>query len=189
MPGVRARAPQEAIALLDAYQTGLQSRVLRRIPPRSIDAIRRARRDDFIAIEHDRHVPIAIVAELGVEAPAFFAFLVARHLEAPLFRGLLRTAVDLFGMTPSGLLRAFPVAWRVVFRDICCPEVALGSQGSAEVRFERVAPEVLATPEYATCFAGILCGALSLAGATGTSETRVAIGARRITCRLRWTYP
>jgi hypothetical protein len=175
------------MAYLDVFRPGSLERVRAAMPEASRAIVEESPRTSWVPIEHDRHLPRAIVEVLGEEAATeMWRAFVGSHVQSPLLRSLLDGATRLLGFSPGTLVWMVPKAWGQVYRDFCTPKVTERDDHHATLAFEDMAPEVLAEPAYLICFRAVILGFFDIAGVEGELDWDVDPIARRAVARLRW---
>lgn len=187
-PRIRARTVRDAIAAIEVFETGAQQDVRDRIPDASWQVIAGALPLDWVALEHDRHVVTAFLDVLGPErAHLFFRGVLAQQLESSLLKSTVTTALRLFGATPAGMARAFPVGFATTYRDVGRVRVIQQGVGATSIVFDELAAEVLDTPAYPESFRGFFAGFFDVCRVDGDVQSTIERGAGRIEFALRWT--
>lgn len=186
-PAVRARSAQDAMAYLDSFRPGSLEAVRAAIPEGALAIIEDSPRTSWLSVEHDRHLPRAIVSVLGEDdATAMWRAFVGSHVQSPLLRSLLDGATRLLGFSPGTLVWMVPKAWGQVYREFCTPKVIERDDHHATLALEDIAPEVLAEPAYLICFRAVILGFFDIAGVEGELDWDVDRQERRTVARLRW---
>ncbi len=185
-PGVRGRVAQDALRLLDEFEPDATARARARIPAGSLEVIDRTAALGWVPIEHDHHIPAAIVATLGPRADAYFGGLVDRQLNTPLLRSTLTATRRLLGLSPAALVRAVPLAWPVVYRDFGSVKVLPQRGHRARLAMSREVPEVFEHDAYITSFRSFFGGFFTMCETQGVVEVEAAPQAARIDFTLTW---
>ena len=184
---MRARAVHDAIAAFDRTVPDGRERLRDRVPEPSWQIITRTKPLGWIAVEHDRHIPTAIVDLLGpAEAHNFFRSLLVQQLDSNLLRATLAATLRLFGMSPASLARSVPVGWDVVYRDVCRIRHRQEGAASAVLTLERIVPEVLEAPAYLASFRGFFAGFLDICHVEGSAELTHRTGSSTAEISLEW---
>lgn len=161
--------------------------VVARIPEASLDAIVNTGRTGWIPIEHDHHLPDALVAVLGNKATAaLVAEAVLQHTEAPILKTMISGAIRLFGLNPASLVKVLPRAWSLVYRDFFTLEVVDREDTSASLKLIDIHPEVFRYPNYFVTWDGIFDGIFALTKADGMHRLALDEETRSGTWRLEW---
>lgn len=187
-PRVRAQATQDTIASFSERIDDGRERLVAHIPADVLAEIERTPSTGWIPIEVERHVPSAVVAELGQDgAYIFFRQHLREQLEgSPLLKSTVAATVRLFGLTPASLARAAPVGWEVAFRDFCRVRATQRGSDSAVITLEDVVEQVFASPAYVDAFRGLFAGFTDFCGVTGDAEATSNENTRTIEIVLRW---
>lgn len=186
-PAVRARAVQDALGQLDGFEAGATEAARRMVPEASLQVIDASRATDWIPIEHDHHVPAAIVETLGPRADAYFRSVLTRQLEAPLLRSTWTATQRLLGLSPAALFYAVPLGWPVVYRDFGSIRILPHKARAAGLRMSRVAPGVFEHRAYLRSFQGFFGGFLDVCKCDGEVELSAQPDAATINITVRWT--
>jgi hypothetical protein len=134
-PEIRAAQLKEDLAALDELGPERASRVRARLRPETLTAIGEAPRHEWSPMELYLELARAIANLLGDDVlRSWAARSVARATEAPLLAPILTAAVDLFGLTPAGLVRRTSVVWSAVFRN--CGELRVLTCDRQQVTLE-----------------------------------------------------
>ena len=167
-PAVRAASVHDVLEYLDVFEPGARERARQRIPAEALEIIDATPRLGWIPIEHDVFVPTAMHAVLGPERfRELLRTFVLRHVEASFLSPLVTKTSRLFGLNPVSLVRMLPVGWGLIYRDFCDIRVESLDATSAQVIFEDVVPEALASTPYLESFRAILAGVFTVTGHEG----------------------
>jgi len=159
MPAVRAEQLKENLQALLVLGNETASRILADLPPQHLRRIEQADPSDWLPIELELTLVRAIRTEVGDEALGRWSHAaLKRTLDTWLFKPLLETAVRLFGLSPHGLFKVAPQAWRATFRD--AGELVLHEEGPARLVVDLTGlPAELEDPAFTvtigTCFYAI----------------------------------
>lgn len=186
-PAVRARAVQDALAQLDGFKRGATEAARRMVPEESLQVIDGSRATDWIPLEHDRHVPAAIVETLGADADPYFRSVLTRQLDAPLLRSTWTATQRLLGLSPAALFYAVPLGWPVIYRDFGSIRIQPHKARSAGLRMSQVAPGVFEYPAYLASFKGFFGGFLDVCKRDGEVELSARPDERTVDITVRWT--
>lgn len=167
-PAVRAGAILDSLAYLDVFESGARARVLGSIPPVSRELLLHTSRSSWVGIEHDRHAVDAIVGFFGVtRSIQYWRKSMGILAERPLLKGFISGMTGLFGNDPGRVIGLLPKGWSLVYRDLCDPKMDRLAPGQLSIQFARVAPEVLAAPNYFHSWHGTCLGLADLAQMKG----------------------
>jgi hypothetical protein len=184
-PEIQARHTRASLEVLGELFPEAAPRVRARLSPLVQQAIDAAFRLDYLPVMVDLEVTHAIQDVVGPRGSRRVAREgLRRTLNGVMLRGLVRTAVALFGNTPPGLLKLAGRGYAQICRD--CGELRLVSAGEreAEVRLERL-PDELNLPSYLDAMAGSLEAFFDLSEVDGEVHYDPWPGGARFT--LRWT--
>jgi hypothetical protein len=171
---MRAWAPKDVLEHLDEFAAGSAELVRRQIPWAAWESLEETRRLEWISVREGREVPAAVWRVLGHErAHAFFRWLLPREANRPVLRGILRTSVKLFGLSPASFVRAARSAWGLAFQEVGEPHVAFPSLREAVFELRDVPAVVTEDAAYLWSIAGSFCGVYDLCGVTGAVDLRV----------------
>ena len=186
-PAIRASAVRDTLAFLDKFEPGAQSKVMARVPAASREAIESATRSGWISI-HDDHFTIdAIIETFGrPRAIQFWRQTLAELIERPLLGNFVSGMVRVFGRDPARVVALFPRGWSLVYRDLCTPRLLSGAGGQPVIRFENIAPEVRAYPNYLYSWHGVCQGFAHIARVQGNVEFSVAPDASAAEAKFYW---
>src|SRR5690349_15078681 len=148
-PAVRAGAILDSLAYLDVFEPGARARVLANVPAPSRELLLHTARSSWVGIEHDRYAVDAIVAQFGVaRSIQYWRRSTASLTERPLLKGFVSGMLDLFGRDPGRVIGLLPKGWPLAYRALCEPKVERLLPGQVTLRFDDVASEVRASPNY-----------------------------------------
>ena len=185
-PAVRARAVQDALAQLDTFKAGATVAARELVPAESLKLIDASRATEWIPIEHDHHVPSAVVETLGSEADAYFRNVLTRQLEAPLLRSTWTATQRLLGLSPASLFYAVRLGWPVIYRDFGSIRILPHKARAAGLRMSRVAAQVFEHPAYLTSFKGFFGGFLDVCKCEGEVELSAQPKRSTVEITVRW---
>ncbi len=185
---VRARAPQELVAGLEEFESGLERRVRRRTGPAPFEVIARADPTRWIPVRVSSHVVCAAVEELGEDrAPKLWRhFFAQRFARSPLMRVLVGGTIRMTGVTPRGLLKHIGRILQGTYRNLGTPRVELGPERRAIILLEDVHPEFLEFPRYFHAFSGSMEGICELTGHDGHASFHFDPRALRVRFEVVW---
>jgi len=116
-PAVRVSAALDMFELLETYEPGSRARVWARVPEPTRELIDSLWRTQWIPLEHDHHLPEAIVAEFGIEkSRELFRRAVPSIVEKPMLEPLVFGMLRVLGTRRARLLTILPKGWGLVFR-------------------------------------------------------------------------
>lgn len=186
-PAVRARAVQDALGQLDLFEAGATEAARRLVPEPSLRIIDTSRATDWIPIEHDRHVPTAIVETLGPRADAYFRSVLTRQLDAPLLRSTWTATQRLLGLSPAALFYAVPLGWPIIYRDFGSIRILPHKAHAAGLRLTKVAPGVFEHRAYLRSFKGFFGAFLDVCNREGKVEVSAQPDSATVEITLHWT--
>ena len=157
------------------------------IPGPSLAVIDSALPTSWIPIEHDQHVPIAIIAVLGLpRADRFWRWFLCDHLRSPLLRTLTDASIRLFGLSPSSLMRLTPRGWNLVYRDFCSPQMLDYGTEHATLQLRDMAKQVIESSAYLASFRAVFGGFLDMCKVEGSVAFDVDRPEQTVRVRLYW---
>jgi hypothetical protein len=184
-PEIQARHTRTSLEVLGELFPAAEQRVKARLSPLVSQAIEAAFRLDYLPVMADLEVAAAIRDEVGPQG----ARLVAREglrrtLNGTMLGGLVQSAIALFGKTPDGLLKWAGRGYGHVCRDCGDLRLASAGEGEAELRLEKIPPEIN-LPSYLDTMAGSLEAFFDLCQVEGEARYEPWQGGARFI--LRWT--
>ncbi len=151
------------LAGIDALLPGTAEAVRARIPAASLRAIDGTPGVLWLPFEHDHWLMDATVGVLGKDrAIDAWHRAMGEMFRRPVLRNFVDAAVRLFVNEPGQALAFLPRGWSLVYRDFCDPSFRRTGDRSAEIRFERIAPQVFDAEGYLHCWHAVCLGALDL---------------------------
>lgn len=171
MPEMRADQLKENLYALLALGNEMASRILADLPPQHLRQVERAGRADWLPIEIDLDLGVAIHRAVGDEGLRRWArAALRRSMDGAILGPLLVSAVRLFGLTPAGLFKMAPQGWRAAFRG--CGELVVVEAAATCAVMDLVGlPEDMQGPAFVVGIAGGLEAVLDTCRVTG--EVRV----------------
>lgn len=135
-PSVRARHMKLFVERVRDLDADRRDAVLARIGPVDLDAIENASPLDWFPVEINVRATEAVWKALGPGArEGFFLRLGMEDFESPLLKGVVATALRLFGVEPGSLLKFAPRGWSQVFRDDATVTAASPGKGVATLTY------------------------------------------------------
>lgn len=185
---IRARTCRDTLAYLEVFRAGARAEVERALPAAVVAAIESPATTGYVPLWADSKMGEAIVDLLGPEeALRFWVRYVTHHLDSPLLATTMKTALALFGTTPSGLIRWLPKILSLVFREAFEVRVELQGETAAEVRFVSDSAAFLGSRAYPIVLESFFRAIFVATGATGQVrvERRTAEQAYVVTTSFR----
>jgi hypothetical protein len=182
---IQALHTRASLEVLGEFFPAAEPRVRERLSPLVRQAIDAAFRLDYLPVMVDLEVTAAIREELGARGSRLVAReRLRRAFNGSLLSNLVRSAVALFGNSPTGLLKWAGRGYGLICRD--CGELRLvsASERQADLRLEKLPPE-LNLPSYLEALAGSLEAVYDLSEVDGEVEYEPWPGGARFT--LNWT--
>jgi serine/threonine protein kinase len=186
-PAVRARGAHDALDYIDSNRPDVAQAVRAAIPADSLAVIEGTPRTGWIAAEHDRFLPGAVVSVMGAEgAFAHFRSFLPSQLEGPILGRLVTGIARLVGRDPSRLLKMVPRGWAAMFRDMGEVAVTDRSETHAVIEMSDVPAGVADWEPYALSWGAFFDGVVLFCGHDGTCTWAIDSRARVIRFELRW---
>jgi hypothetical protein len=167
-PRMRAWAPKDVLENIDEYRPGTAEQLRREIPWRAWESLQETRKLEWIAVREGREVAAAVWRVLGHdEAFAFFRWLFPREVTRPVIRGIMRTSIRLFGLSPASFVRAVRGGWGMAFQEVGEPVVSFPGLRVAVFELQGVPTVATEEPAYLQSVAGSFCAFFDLCGVDG----------------------
>jgi hypothetical protein len=159
------------------------------VPPESLRAIDTTPGVSWLPFEHDHWLMDGTIAVLGQDrAIRAWHHAMAAMLDRPVLRNFVQAGLRLFGGEPEHVLQLFQKGWTLVYRDFCEPSVRRVGAGHAELRFERIAPQVFHSEGYLHCWHAVCLGVWDTARARDASVAfEIDRGRAEALATFRWS--
>lgn len=177
------------LSFADRRAPGTEAAVRALTPPETLRAIDGTPGVSWLPFEHDHWLMDGTLAVLGKDgAIRAWHGAMAQMLDRPVLRNFVQGALRLYFGDPGHLLQLFEKGWPLVYRDFCEPSFRPVAPGRAEIRFERIAPEVFQSEGYLHCWHAVVLGVFDLADARDTRvEFEIDRERARAIARFHWS--
>jgi hypothetical protein len=189
MAHIRAALPLQSLGVVESIAGSEHTRVLARLRPESLARLRAAAWLEWLPLEIDLELCVAIADTLGSEVDRERSRLcVLNCCETPLLRPFLRGADMLFGFSPAGLIATIPRAWPTVYRNAGLMRYEVDGGLRRVLFYEDVPPAVIGSRQYLEAIAGALEAVFELCKVDGSvSLGQIDVGARRAELYFEWS--
>lgn len=166
---MRANHIQSNVASLQLLGVDVAERVRQDVGPALLERIERASRVEWLPLDVDVALTAAVARATGDDdgVRAWSRAALRTSVEAPFLRPIVKTAVSLFGLTPSSLLKHAPTGWKQVYVD--CGVLRFESVADKHVRLhlDGVPREMSESKAYLVGVAGAWEAAFDIARVDG----------------------
>lgn len=186
---MRANNARDTLAFLAEVHPSLHRELRAKLPAEVLDRIDNDARTAWIPVELDGHLVDGILDLLGPDgAKSFYRDFLAKSLiQSPMMRVFFEGALRAFGVTPGGLLKVLPGAFKQSYQDSFDLTVTHDrSARQAHVVLDDIAPELLRFKGYVAVWEGVFLGLYDLAHTPPQLEFRVVRELRRVEATFRW---
>jgi hypothetical protein len=186
---IRAALPLQSLRVLESIAGPEHTRVLARLRPATLELLRAATWLEWIPIEIDVELGLAVDDVLGPDVDRERARLVVLHcFETPLLRPFIRGADMLFGLSPAGLIATVPRSWPAVYRDAGALRYEIDGGLRRVLIYEAVPLAVIGSRLYLDSIAGALESVFDLTKVDGSVTLGpVDVAARRAELLFAWS--
>jgi hypothetical protein len=186
---IRAALPLQSLRVVESIAGSEHTRVLARLRPETRERLRLVTRLEWLPIEVDVELSLAVADVLGPDVDRERARLCVLHMfETPLLRPFIHGADMLFGLSPAGLIATIPRGWPAVYRHagVLRYEVADGLR--RVLIYDDVPPVVICSRLYVESLAGSLESVFDLSKVEGTVTIGpIDVAARRVELHFEWS--
>lgn len=188
-PHIRAALPLQSLRVLESMAGSEHTRVLARLQPETLARLRSVTRLEWLPLEMDVELSLAVTDVLGPNVDRERARLgVLQCFETPLLRPFLRGADMLFGLSPGGLIATVPRGWPAVYRDAGHLRYEVDGGLRRVLIYEDIPQVVIGSRQYLDTLAGGLESVFDLCKVVGSvSLGRIDVGARRAELHFEWS--
>jgi hypothetical protein len=188
-PHIRAALPLQSLQVLESIAGSEHKRVLARLQPSTLARLRSVTRLEWLPIEIDVELGLAVADTLGPDVDRERARLCVLHcFDTPLLRPFLRGADMLFGLSPAGLIATIPRGWPAIYRDAGLVRYEVDGGLRRVLIYEDVPPVVIASRLYMESLAGGLESVFEFCKVDGSvSVGLVDVVARRAELYFEWS--
>lgn len=186
---IRAALPLQSLRVLEAIAGPEHTRVLARLRPTTLELLRSVARLDWLPIEIDIELGLAVADVLGPDVDRERARLCVLHcFETPLLRPFIQGADMLFGFSPAALIAAIPRGWPAVYRNAGVLRYEVDPGLRRVIICDAVPPRVIASRLYLESIAGALESVFDLSKVEGSVTLGpIDVAARRAELHFEWT--
>lgn len=186
---IRAALPLQSLRVLETIAGSEHTRVLRRLRPETLERLRAAARLDWLPLELDVELDLAIADVLGPDVDRERSRLCVLHLfDTPLLRPFVQGAQMLFGLSPPGLIATVPRGWPALYRNAGELRYEVSDGLRRVLIYDHVPPRVIASRLYLDSIAGALESLFDLANVEGSVTLgEIDVVARRAELVFEWS--
>jgi hypothetical protein len=160
-PAVRFSHLKEDVDALAALGPDLQARVLARIDPRVLVAIRESTRVSWADLSLNLEMAEAVLAEAGPSGSRAWGRASFRASLTTFFRPMLEGVASLFDLQPTTILKFAPQAWPAVYRNCGALEIRRDGGERASIVTTGFPPPLLREP-FLHALAGTFEGGIEI---------------------------
>jgi hypothetical protein len=186
---IRAALPLQSLRVIESIAGSEHTRVLARLRPDTLRLLRSVTWLEWLPIEIDLELGLAVADVLGPDVDRERARLcVLQCLETPLLRPFIHGADMLFGLSPAGLIATVPRGWPAVYRDAGVLRYEVDGGLRRVLIYEVVPPAVIGSRLYLESLAGALESVFDSSKIEGSVTLGpVDIAARRAELHFEWS--
>lgn len=168
--------------------TGARDEILARIGPDDLRVIAEAAPLAWLPVGINVRATEIVWTALGAGArEAFFLRLGMEDFESPLLKGVVATALRIFGVEPGSLLKFAPRGWSQVFRDDTTVTAASVSKGVATLTYSGLPRELAESRMWIHSVAASMSAMFAVTNTKGTvSAQKVDVASGSMTLVFRW---
>lgn len=175
------------MAFLERQDAEVAARVFAGIPAPSLAALKDAPPTEWVSWEHDKYFPESVIREFGEErAHQLWRAYLPTHLKSGRFRNLVDSAIRLFGLKPSSLIKVLPRAWSQSFQGFCELEVTQAAHRIGRLSMTNIPPCIEDWPSYAFSHKAIFEGIFDITKVEGEIEVKSEPAFHRREYIFRW---
>lgn len=186
---IRAALPLQSLRVLESIAGSEHTRVLARLRPETLARLRSVTRLEWLPIQIDVELGLAVADVLGPDVDRERARLCVLHMfESSLLRPFIHGADMLFGLSPAGLIATIPRGWPAVYRDAGVMRYEVDGGLRRVIIYEAVPPEVIGSRLYLDSITGALESVFDLSKVEGSVTLGpIDVAARRAELHFEWS--
>jgi hypothetical protein len=127
-PEIRCGIVQNGIKALDSLDPVIRERILKQLPSATLQSVNNAKTDAWLPVEFDIQLYDCIANELTEKE--YFNFCITANklsIKSSTIGPIIRSALNLFRVSPKTLLRFIPQIWNSCYRN--CGEISIAENG------------------------------------------------------------